>query len=114
MTLLYIKFELLFIIIIFDFFFFISSNSFGTLFIKPNSSWLIFEAIKALEMKTFTLFNLDFADDNILSFFFFFSLIIDLYFLLPAVIIQLFNPIAELVIPLEIPIKEAKSEKEIQ
>ena len=44
--------------------------------------------------------------------FFFFFLIIDLYFLIPAVIPQIFNPIAELVIPIGIPTKEAKAEME--
>ena len=44
------------------------------------------------------LFNLDFAKNNILSCFFFF-LITDLYFLIPAVIAQISNPIAEHVIP---------------
>ena len=42
----------------------------------------------------------------------FFS-IIDLYFLTPAVIAQIFNPIAEFVIPIGIPIKETKAEIEI-
>ena len=55
--------------------------------------------------------NLDFAKNTILSCFFF--LIIDLYFLIPAVIAQIFNPIAELVIPVVIPIKGAKTEIEI-
>ena len=58
------------------------------------------------------LFNLDFANNPILCIFFFF-LIIDLYFLIPAAIAQIFNPIAELVIPIGIPIKEAKAESEI-
>ena len=49
------------------------------------------------------LFNLDFANDTILSSFFLFFLIIDLYFLIPAVITQTFNPIVELAIPIEIP-----------
>ena len=35
------------------------------------------------------------------------------YFLIPAVISHIFNPIAELVIPIGIPIKEAKAEIEI-
>ena len=39
-------------------------------------------------------------------------LIIDLYFLIPAVITQIFNPIAELVIPTGISTKEAKAEME--
>ena len=56
------------------------------------------------------LFNLDFADNAILSCFFFFSLIIDLYFLIHAAITQIFNLIAKLVIAIEIPTKEAKAE----
>ena len=58
------------------------------------------------------LFNLDFASNTILSCFFFFFLIIDLYFLIPTVIAQIFNPIEELVIPIGIPTKEAKAEME--
>ena len=42
-----------------------------------------------------------------------FFLIIDLYFLIPAVIAQIFNPIAELIIPIGISLKEAKAEIEI-
>ena len=41
-----------------------------------------------------------------LPFFFFF---IDLYFLIPSVITQTFTPLAELVISIEIPTKEAKA-----
>ena len=41
------------------------SNSFDI--INANLSRLIFESIKALEVKTSTLFNLGFANDNILS-----------------------------------------------
>ena len=67
--------------------------------------------IKALEIKTSMLFDLDFANNIILLCFFF--LIIDLYFLIPAVIAHIFNPIAELVIPLGVPIREAKAEIEI-
>ena len=52
------------------------------------------------------LFNLDFANNTILSCFFFFLI----NFLNPAFITKLFNPIAELVIPTGIPTKEAKSE----
>ena len=43
---------------------------------------------------------------------FFFLLIIDFYFLIPAVITQIFNPTAGLVIPTGIRAKEAKSEME--
>ena len=59
------------------------------------------------------LFNSDFAKNTILSYFFLFLLIIDLYFLVPAIIAQIFNHIAGLVISIRIPIKEAKSEMEI-
>ena len=59
------------------------------------------------------LFNLDFANNTVLPCFPFFFLIIDLYFLIPAVIGQIFNPIAELVIPIGIPSEEAKAEIEI-
>ena len=54
------------------------------------------------------LFNLDFANNTVLSCFFFFFLIIDLYFLIPAVIAQIFNTIPGLVIPIGIPTKKAK------
>ena len=42
--------------------------------------------------------------------FFLFFLVIDLYFLTPAAMAEIFNPIAELIIPIGIPIKEAKVE----
>ena len=53
------------------------------------------------------LFNLDFANNTILSCVVFFFLVIDLYFLIPAAIAQIFHKIAELVIPTGIPTKEA-------
>ena len=43
---------------------------------------------------------------------FLFFLIIGSYVLIPAVITQIFNPIAELVVPTGIPTKEAKAEIE--
>ena len=58
------------------------------------------------------LFNLDFANNTIFSCFFFFLLIIDLYSLIVAVIAQIFNPIAELVILIGIPTKQVKAEME--
>ena len=91
----------------------ISSNSFGALFIKTKPLRLIFESIKDLEVKTYTVFNLDFANDTILSCFFFFFLIIDLCLLIPVVITQIYNPIAELIIPIGIPTKKAKAEIEM-
>ena len=60
------------------------------------------------------LSNLDFANNTIISCSFLFFLIIDLHVLIPAVIAQIFNPIAEQVIPIGIPSKEAKAEIEIQ
>ena len=44
--------------------------------------------------------------------FFSYILIIELYFLFPAVIAGTFNPIEELVTPIEIPTKEAKADME--
>ena len=70
----------------------------------------MFESNKAMKIKTSMLLNLDFVDNALLSCFFFFFLIIDLYFLIPAAITQLFNLIAELVIPIGILSKEAKAE----
>ena len=55
------------------------------------------------------LFNLDFVNNTILSCFFFFFLIIDLYFLILAVIAEIFNPIAELVVPIGIQTTEEKT-----
>ena len=71
------------------------------------------ESRKTLYIKTFMLFNLDFANNTILSCFFFFFLIIDLYFLIPAAIAENFNSAAELTIPIEMPRKESKAEIEI-
>ena len=45
------------------------------------------------------LLNLGLANNTLLSCFFFFFLIIDLYVLISGVIAQIFNPIAEIVIP---------------
>ena len=48
------------------------------------------------------LFNLDFDNNTILSCYFFFFLIIDLYFLIPAAIAKVYKPIKKR--------KEAKAE----
>ena len=48
------------------------------------------------------LFNLDLAKNTILSCFFFSFLIMDLYFLIPEAIAQIFNPMEELVISIGI------------
>ena len=52
------------------------------------------------------LFNLCFV-------FFFFFLIIDLYYLIPEIITQIFNRYCELAIPIGMPNKKAKAEMEI-
>ena len=59
------------------------------------------------------LLNLYFANKTILSYVFFYFLIIDLYVLIFAAIAQLFNPTAELAIPIRKPNKEAKAGIEI-
>ena len=61
---------------------------------------------------TSILFNLSFTNNTILPSFFFLFLISDLYFLIPTVVKQIFNPNTELLIPIEIPTKEEKAEKE--
>ena len=54
------------------------------------------------------LLNLVFAKNTILSCFFFFFLIIELYILIPVGIAQVFNSISELVIPIGIATKKQK------
>ena len=68
--------------------------------------------LKVLKINTSILFNLVFAKNTILSSSFSFFLIIDLYFLIPTVIAQFFNPITELVIPIGMSSKGAKAEIE--
>ena len=58
------------------------------------------------------VFNLIFASDTILSCFFLFFLVIDLYFLIAAVNAQIFNPTAEVAIPIAMPTNKAKAEIE--
>ena len=74
---------------------------------------LIFESITVLEIKTPILFYLGFGRNTILSCFVFFLLIIDLHFSIPTAIVKIFNPIAKLLTPKEIPSKEGKAEIEI-
>ena len=64
-------------------------------------------------MKPLMWSKLIFANNAISSCFFFFFLIINLYFLILATVAQIFNPVAELKIPLEISTKEAKAEMEM-
>ena len=92
--------------------FFISSNSFSRYFTNTSLSWLIFEHIKALEVKTSTIFNLVFAINTISLSFFFFFLIIDLCFLIHEVPTEIFIVIAELVTFIGIPTKDAREEIE--
>ena len=63
-------------------------------------------------MRTSIVLNLSFPKNTVLSCFFFF--IIDLYFLIPAVVTQIFISIAELVIPTETQANEANAEIEMQ
>ena len=67
----------------------------------------------SLSIKTSLLFNLVFANNTILSCFFLFFFIIDLYFLITGIVAQVFHPIAKLEIPIGILSKEAKAEIEI-
>ena len=67
-----------------------------------------------LEIKTSMVFNSFFANNTILSCFFYFFLIIDLYFLTPVVITQMFNPTAELAIHIGIRNNKVKAEAETQ
>ena len=65
-----------------------------------------------LEINTSMLFNLAFARNTILSYFFLFFLIIDFYFLTRAAISQIFNPNIELAILIVIPTKKDKADTE--
>ena len=58
------------------------------------------------------LFNLNVANNTILSCFFLFFLFIDLYLLIPVVITQIFTAIVEVVIPIGIPTTKAKAKME--
>ena len=72
----------------------------------------MYESIKTLQIRTSTIFNLVFVNNIILSRFFFFFLIIELQFSIPAVTVQIFIFTGELVIPIGIPTKELKVETE--
>ena len=65
--------------------------------------------MKALELRIWFRF----CQQYYFIMFFFSFLIISLYLLILAIIVQIFNPIAELVIPTGIPSNEAKAEIEI-
>ena len=68
--------------------------------------------MKSLEIKTSVVFNLVFANSTIFSRFFFSFLIIELCFLIPAVIKQIFIAAAELSIPTGMPTKGEKAQIE--
>ena len=81
---------------------FISLCSFSIFFTNTDSSQMVYESIKVLEIKISTVFNLVFAINTILSCFFIFFLITDLYFLIAAVNVQIFKPVAESTITIRI------------
>ena len=71
-------------------------------------------SVKALEIETSIAFNLAFPSNNILSCFFLLFLIIDLCFLIPAVITQIFSPAAEFTKPTGMQTNVASAEIETQ
>ena len=73
----------------------------------------MFELIKSLEIKTSMLFDLNFANNAILSCFFFLFLNYSLILFNPSSYCKIFAPIAELVILIGIPSKQAKTEIEM-
>ena len=70
-----------------------SSRPFNILFTERNSSYVIYQLIKALGINNSMVFNFT----------------ISLYFLTLVVIAQICNPTVELAIPVEIPTKEPKA-----
>ena len=60
---------------------------------------LIFDSMKVLGIKSSMLFNFDFANNKILTCFLILITHLYLYFLIPAVITQIFKSIAELGAP---------------
>ena len=66
----------------------------------------------ALEIKTSLVLNLVLANNIILQCFFFIFLIIDFYFLIFTIIMEILIFVAELVIPTGIPSKKARGEIE--
>ena len=80
--------------------------------LKKQLTWITSESINALEVKAFMVFNLVLGNSTILSRFFLFFLIIDLYFLIPVVNPQIFNPTAALAIAIRIPTNKAKEKTE--
>ena len=68
--------------------------------------------IKALEIKASMVLNLVFVNNTISSCFFFLFKLIDLYTLIPEIIARIFNPTAELIVPIGILTEEVKAEME--
>ena len=66
----------------------------------------------ALKIRTSMVFKLSFPNNAILSCIFFYFFIIDLYFLISAVIAQKFIPTVELMIPTRTQTNEANTEFE--
>ena len=96
------------------FYFFFHFIFFSRLFTAKNSSLLKYESVKALEIITSTVFNLLFAKNTFLSCFFFFFFIIDLYFLIPAVIAKIIISTPKPVIPIGIVTNETNAKTETQ
>ena len=95
---------------IFSFFFF----SVNTLCTEADYPWLIYKSIKPFESKTSIALNLAFPSNTVLSYFFFFFLIIDLDFLISAVSAQIFIPTADIAIPTKMPTNDINAEIETQ
>ena len=68
----------------------------------------MYESIRALDSRCSIICNLASPSNTILSYFFLFFLIIDLYFLFPTVIAQIFNPTTELAIPIGIQLMDQR------
>ena len=64
--------------------------SLNTLFSERNFSWLIYDSINDLEIRTSIAFNLCFHNSSTLSYFIFFFYIIHLYFLIHSILLQSF------------------------
>ena len=78
-----------------------------------NWSWSIYELIKALEIKTSTVYNLVFANNTIVSCLFFLFLDNWLIILISPATAQISSPTAELAIRTRTPTNEANGEIEI-
>ena len=82
------------------------------LFTEKKLTSITSESVNALEVKAFMVFNLVVGSNTILSRCFLFFLIIDLYFLIPVVNPQIFNPTAALAVAIRIPTDKAKEKTE--